>query len=93
MMRQDGALARVNVVQTLDSAIDRIKIYPVDNAMVSLILIRWIVIYPEDSAIQRLNNQGQFFTVKAVFRWQLRPRFSLLPVVESTVLFAFFFDF
>ena len=84
-MRQDGALARVNVVQTLDSAIDRIKIYPVDNAMVSLILIRWIVIYPVDSAIQRLNNQGQFFTVKAVF--------SLLPVVESTVLFAFFFDF
>ena len=93
MMRQDGALARVNVVQTLDSAIDRIKIYPVDNAMVSLILIRWIVIYPVDSAIQRLNNQGQFFTVNAVFRWQLRPRFSLLPVVESTVLFAFFFDF
>ena len=26
---------------------------------VFLILIRWIVIYPVDSAIQRLNNQGQ----------------------------------
>ena len=23
--------------------------------------IRWIEIYPMDSAIQRLNNQGQFF--------------------------------
>ena len=27
--------------------------------LVSLILIRWIVIYPEDSAIQRLNNWDQ----------------------------------
>ena len=31
------------------------------NAMGSqiTILIRWIVIYPMDSAIQRLNNRGQ----------------------------------
>ena len=27
--------------------------------LVSLIIIRWIVIYPVDSAIQRLNNRGQ----------------------------------
>ena len=27
--------------------------------LVSVILIRWIVIYPVDSAIQHLNNQGQ----------------------------------
>ena len=27
--------------------------------LVSLILIRWIVIYRLDSANQRLNNQGQ----------------------------------
>ena len=27
--------------------------------MVSQVLIRWIVIYPVDSGIQRLNNQGQ----------------------------------
>ena len=26
--------------------------------LVSLILIRWIVIYPLDSAIQRSNNEG-----------------------------------
>ena len=28
-----------------------------DNARVSFILIRWIVIYPVDIAIQRLNNR------------------------------------
>ena len=28
---------------------------------VFLILIRWIVIYPMDSAIQRLNNRGLMF--------------------------------
>ena len=28
---------------------------------VFLILIHWIVIYPMDSAIQRLNNRGQVF--------------------------------
>ena len=47
------------VVQTSDSAIHRINLYPVDSAMVSILLIRWIVIYPVDSAIQRLNNRGQ----------------------------------
>ena len=45
------------VVQTLESAIHRVKIFSVDNAIVvSLILIPWIVIYPGDSAIQSLNN-------------------------------------
>ena len=29
--------------------------------LVSLILIHWIVIYPLDSAIQRLNNRGLVF--------------------------------
>ena len=43
------------VVQTLV-----IKIYPVDKSIGFLImLICWIVIHPVDSAIQRLNNQGQ----------------------------------
>ena len=32
--------------------------------LVSLILIRWIVIYPVDRAIQRLNNWGQYYTGK-----------------------------
>ena len=34
--------------------------YPADSAiLISVILFRWIVIYPVDSAIQRLNNLGQ----------------------------------
>ena len=41
------------VVQTLDSAIHRITIYPVDSA------IGFPNTYPLDSAIQRLNNRGQ----------------------------------
>ena len=57
------------VFQTLDSAIHRIKIYPVDTAqLVSLILIRWIVIYPVDNAIQRLNNWGKTSNVKATVK-------------------------
>ena len=32
--------------------------------MISVILIRWIVIYSVDSAIQRLNNPGQDKIVK-----------------------------
>ena len=31
----------------------------VDSQFVSLILIRWIAIYPMDSAIHLLNNRGQ----------------------------------
>ena len=30
-----------------------------DTVSVSVILIRWIVSYPVDSAIQRLKNRGQ----------------------------------
>ena len=36
--------------------------------LVSLILIRWIVIYPVDSAIQRLNNWGKTSNVKATVK-------------------------
>ena len=42
-------------VQKVDNAIHWINLYP----MVSLILIRWIVTYLVDSAIQHLNNPGQ----------------------------------
>ena len=37
--------------------------------LVSLILIRWIVIYPMDSAIQRLNNSGQGVCNEVGPRW------------------------
>ena len=40
------------IVQTLESAIHRIKIYPMDSA------IGFPITYPLDSAIQRLNNRG-----------------------------------
>ena len=40
------------VVQTLDSTIQRISVMEINYA------IRWIVIYPVDSAIQLLNNLG-----------------------------------
>ena len=44
---------------------------PVDSAiLVSLILIRWIVIYPVDNTIQLLNNRGN--------RLKYRPRSTLL---------------
>ena len=47
------------VVQTLDSAIQWINHYPLDNSIGLLVFIRWIVIYPVDSAIHRLKNWGQ----------------------------------
>ena len=38
--------------QTLDSAIHRMKSYPLDNA------IGFPSTYPQDSGFQRLNNRG-----------------------------------
>ena len=46
------------VVQTLDSAIHRINHYPGISIRETNYAIRWIVIYPVDSAIQPLNNWG-----------------------------------
>ena len=45
------------VVQKVDSAIQWKNHYPMDNSsqLVSLIIIHWMAIYPEDSAIQLLN--------------------------------------
>ena len=40
-----------------DNAIHYINLYPVDYAIVSLILIHLIEIFLLDSAIQRLNNR------------------------------------
>ena len=48
------------VVKKADSTIHWIEIISIQwiVQLVSLILIHWIVIYPLDSAIQLLNNQG-----------------------------------
>ena len=48
------------VVQTLDSALHRAIQWI--TQLVSIILNRWIVIYPVDNRIQRLNNGGQIFS-------------------------------
>ena len=57
--RESSYNNQASIVQRLDRAIHRINHYPVDSAISSLILIRWIVIYPVNSAIQRLSNWGQ----------------------------------
>ena len=52
------------IVQTLDSAIHRINHYPAKKYYGNqLYAIRWLVIYPVDSAIQRLDNQGQKYNI------------------------------
>ena len=52
------------LVQTLDGAIHRINHYPADTYLIGkpIKLSRWIVIYPVDSAIQRLNDRSQVVT-------------------------------
>ena len=47
------------VFQMLESAIHRINHYPVESIRETNCIIHWIDFYPVDSAIQRLNNQGQ----------------------------------
>ena len=60
VQRVDSAIHQAPAVQTLDSAIHPLNHYPADSViLISVILIHWIVIYPVDSAIQRLNNRGQ----------------------------------
>ena len=51
-------------VQKVDSAIQWMNNYPVNNAFGSRATNCWIVIYPVNSAIQLLNNWGQASSVK-----------------------------
>ena len=53
----DRAKLLAPVVQKGDNTIHLINLWPVDSAMVSLVLKRYIMIYPVDSTIQHLNNQ------------------------------------
>ena len=46
------------VVEKVDNVIHWINLYLLNTQLVSLVLIRWIVIYPWDSAIGRLNSRG-----------------------------------
>ena len=56
------------------------------SEFVSLELIRWIVIYLVDSAIQRLNDWGQNFCGLK----RTPTSFLLLFLMVSTVVFSFF---
>ena len=58
-LQSTGRTLQAPVVQKVNSAIRWINLYQCITQLVSLILIRWIVIYPVDSAIQCLNNRGQ----------------------------------
>ena len=58
-----------NVQLMVDTAIQWINLYTPDNAVGSLTLIHWIVIYPVYWAIQHLNNWGQLNYRKLY--WQL----------------------
>ena len=49
------------VVQKMDNCIHSTNLYPVDSAIDYLILTYWIVIYPSDSAFQRLRNGRLYF--------------------------------
>ena len=53
-IRQAQLVKRWIALSTGQITIRRISITEINHA------IRWIVIYPGDSAIQRLNNWGQF---------------------------------
>ena len=68
-----------------------------------MILIRWIVIYPADSAIQRLNNRGQDITIRRVSvtpgtgprildRKTSQSKF-VFPTIQRSVKFRDFVDF
>ena len=55
-----GCVNQAPVVQKVDNAIHWIYHYPVDSAQLFVIWSTdWIVIYPVNSPIQCLNNQGQ----------------------------------
>ena len=72
------------VVQTLDSAIHWI------TQLVLLVFIRWIVIYPVDSAIHRLNNWGLMFYWTTIYREFLpAPNLRLRFFSSSFVLMDF----
>ena len=65
-MRKLCSILLVSVVRKVDSAIHWMA------QLVSLILIRWIVIYPVNSAIRRLNNRGLEFIIREMTVW-IRP--------------------
>ena len=57
--KERSAKVLAPVVQNVDKAIRWLNLYVVENAIsFPITLIHWIVIYPVDSAIHRLNNRS-----------------------------------
>ena len=71
----------VPVVQTLDSAIHWINLYPVDRAIDFLILIRWIVIYPVDNTTYRIN----LYPVDSAIDFLIRIRWIVIYPMDSAI--------
>ena len=75
------------VVQKVDNTICQINHYPLDSALlVSLTLIRWIVIYPVDSAIHGLllNNWDLEIRIAGYSghgRLQSQPKFTSVSFI------------
>ena len=80
-VKSEAAKVLAPVVQNVDKAIRWLNLYVVDNAIsFPITLIHWIVIYPVDSAIHRLNNQSmvserlflsrRFATCFRGFQWE-----------------------
>ena len=54
----DSAIQHSNNPGQVNNAIHWINLCPLNNAIFSLILIHWIVVFPVDGAIQLFNNWG-----------------------------------
>ena len=74
--KERSAKVLAPVVQNVDKAIRWLNLYVVDNAIsFPITLIHWIVIYPVDSSIHRLNNQslvGERFFLSLRFATRFR---------------------
>ena len=79
--KERSAKVLAPVVQNVDKAVRWLNLYVVENAIsFPITLIHWIVIYPVDSAIHRLNNQSmvserlflsrRFATCFRGFQWE-----------------------
>ena len=67
------------VVRRVDSAIHWINLYPLKiTRLVLLVFMRWIVIYPVDSIIHLLNNQGQCRKLKLQVVQETEHKWNLL---------------
>ena len=80
-------LLLASVVQRVDNALHWINRSPVDNAVILLTVIRWIVIYPLDSVIHPLKNWTLMFCVSLRCGWFASKIFVFLSGYRSYFCF------